>query len=123
MPPELAFSRVRTPLLHVTGTADQGYLEGATPADREIPFRAISGAPQVLAVLDGASHAAFADEATAGARWADPTYHARTAALAVVFLRATLLGDPDAAAALWNGLTGMLATSDRLETKGPSPSG
>jgi predicted dienelactone hydrolase len=117
MPAEIAFARVKRPMLHVTGTADHGYMEGATPADREIPFRAISGTPQALAVLSGASHGAFADEAAAGARWADPAFHGRTAALAVAFLRAMLLDDAAAAAALRDGLKGVLAAADRLETK------
>jgi dienelactone hydrolase len=118
LPPRLAFSRVATPLLHVTGTSDHGYVEGATPADREIPFRATEGAPQVLAVFGGAGHAAFADEPAAGPRWSDPTWHARTAALAVLFLGATLLSDTAARDALRAGAPAVMATGDRLETKG-----
>ena len=86
LPPRLAFARVATPMLHVTGTADRGYIEGATPQDRLIPFQAISGPPQALAVLAGANHAAFADERAAGAYWSDSTFHLRTAGLAVAFL-------------------------------------
>jgi predicted dienelactone hydrolase len=118
LPARVAFGRVATPMLHVTGTLDHGYVEGATPADREIPFRAIEGAPGVLAVLEGAPHAAFADEAAAGGRWADPTYHARTAALAVLFLRAVLEDDAAARHALATGARDVLAEADRLETKG-----
>jgi predicted dienelactone hydrolase len=118
LPPRVAFGRVAAPMLHVTGTQDHGWVEGASPADREIPYRAIEGAPQVLAVLDGAPHAAFADEAAAGARWADPTYHARTAALAVLFLRAVLEGDVAARASLLAGAPGVVAEGDRVEAKG-----
>ncbi len=118
LPARIAFARVTTPMLHVTGTLDHGYVEGATPADREIPFRAIEGAPQALAVLDGATHGAFADEAAAGPRWSDPTFHARTAAMSVVFLRAVLEGDPAARAELASGARGMLGPRDRLETRG-----
>jgi predicted dienelactone hydrolase len=116
LPPRLAFARVATPILHVTGTADQGWVEGVTPADREIPFRAIAGAPQVLAVLDGARHASFADEPAAGANWADPTFHPRVAALSVLFLDAMLSGDGSARAALVAGAPDLLAAGDRLET-------
>ncbi len=115
--PRFAFGRIETPLLHVTGTQDHGYIEGVRAEDREIPFRGISGPPQVLAVLGGANHAAFADEPAAGPRWADPTYHARTAAVAVMFLRAMLLGDAEAKQALLDGAPGLLAPGDRLETK------
>lgn len=117
LPPRLAFSRVATPMLHVTGTADHGWVEGATPEDREIPFRAIAGAPQLLAVLEGARHAAFADEAAAGERWAEPTYHARIAALAVLFCRAMLEADDAARQQLRQGAPGILARGDRLESK------
>jgi dienelactone hydrolase len=118
LPARLAFSRVATPMLHVTGTADHGYVEGATPADREIPFRSIEGAPGVLAVLAGATHGAFADEAAAGGRWADPTYHARTAALAMLFLRAVLEGDGTAQAVLRGGAREVVEEGDRVETRG-----
>lgn len=117
MPPRLAFDRVTASLLHVTGTQDNGYIEGTRPADREIPFRAITGVPQALAVLSGATHAAFADEPAAGPRWSDPAYHARAADLAVAFLRAVLLGDAEAAMLLRSGAPGLLAPGDRLEVK------
>jgi len=118
IPPRLAFARVEVPILHVTGTEDQGWLEGATPADREVPFRYIEGPPQALAVLDGATHAAFAGEPGAGPRWEDPAFHPRTAGLAVLFLRAVLLRDQAAAAILRAGAPGLLAEGDRLEVKG-----
>ncbi len=117
LPPRIAFSRVEVPILHVTGTRDIAYLDGATPEDREIPFRAIAAPGQVLAVFDGATHAAFADEPAAGARWSDPTYHARTAALTILFLRATLGGDVAARAALDAGAPGLLAAGDRIEMR------
>jgi predicted dienelactone hydrolase len=118
LPPRLAFARVTTPMLHVTGTLDSGFIEGATPADREIPFRAIEGAPGVLAVLDGATHPAFADEAAAGPRWADPTFHGRTAALSVLFLRTVLEGDAEARVSLVTGAREVLSPADRLEVRG-----
>lgn len=117
LPPRLAFARVATPMLHLTGTLDHGYVEGATPADREIPYRAISGVPQALAVLAGATHVAFADEPEAGPRWADPTHHARAAGIAALFLRAVLLEDAAAGALLRGGAPGVLAPGDRLEVK------
>ncbi|MBX9697954.1 MAG: acetylhydrolase [Acetobacteraceae bacterium] len=117
LPPRVAFASVRVPLLSVTGTRDAGYIENATPADREIPFRSIAGVPQALAVLDGATHGAFADEAAAGPRWAETTFHARTAALCVAFLRAVLDGDAMAARMLRQGVQGMLQPGDRLDVK------
>ena len=117
LPPGTAFARVTAPILHVTGTQDSGYIEGASPADREIPFRA-STAPAALAVLNGAGHAAFADEEAAGPRWSEPTYHPRTAALAVLFLRTVLEGDVEARAVLVGGAREVLGAGDRLEVRG-----
>jgi predicted dienelactone hydrolase len=58
--PKLAFARVKTPMLHFTGTED------VTPFDleknafeRTTPFQAIAGADQYLVVLDGADHGVF----------------------------------------------------------------
>jgi dienelactone hydrolase len=118
LPPRLAFARVTTPMLHVTGTLDSGFIEGATPADREIPFRAAEASPGALAVLEGAAHGAFADEAATGPRWADPTFHGRTAALSLLFLRTVLEGDAEARAALAAGAREVLAAGDRLEVRG-----
>ena len=115
LPPNFAYERVRAPILHITGTLDRGVIEAATPEDRLIPFRHIA-APGVLAVLQGAGHAAFAGEAGAGPRWNDPQFHARTARLATLFLRAVLLRDAAAEALLLRGAA--LAPGDRLESKG-----
>ncbi|MGG5819151.1 alpha/beta hydrolase family protein [Falsiroseomonas sp. HW251] len=117
LPPRLAFSRVATPMLHVTGTLDSSFVDGTTPADREIPFRSIEGVAQALVVFDGATHAAFAGEPAAGARWADETFHARTAGIAVLFLRAILEGDAAARTTLRAGAAGLVAPGDRVEIK------
>jgi predicted dienelactone hydrolase len=110
-----SFSRVTAPILHVTGTNDRGVVEAATPADRTIPFHAIS-APGVLVVLEGASHASFAGEPGVGGIWNDPTYHPRVAWLAGQFLRATLLRDTQAQTTLLQARA--LAPGDRVESKG-----
>jgi predicted dienelactone hydrolase len=113
LPPRLAFARISAPMLHVTGTEDRTFLDGASPEDREIPFRHITTHPQVLAVLSGAAHASFADEAAAGPRWGESTYHPRIAALAVLFLRAMLLGEASAL----RQMAAVLDEGDRLEIR------
>lgn len=117
LPPRVAFAGVSVPLLSVTGTRDGGFVDQTTPEQREIPFRSVSGVAQALLVLDGATHLAFADEGMAGPRWADPGYHARTAAASLAFLRAVLLGEAAARRAIAAGLPGVLAAGDRLEVK------
>lgn len=122
MPPEglparLAFARVAAPMLHVTGTQDRSWIDGTGAEARRIPYDAIA-APGVLAVLDGAAHGSFAGEPGAGARWEDPTYHARTAGLAVAFLRTVWRREAAARQLLQSGAPGLLAGGDRLESKG-----
>jgi predicted dienelactone hydrolase len=114
-PAATAYARVRAPILHVTGTADRGVVEAQSPEDRTLPYRGIAS-PGVLVVLAGADHAAFAGEPGIGTAWNNPTYHARTASLSVLFLRAVLLGDAAARALLVHGAP--LARGDRMETKG-----
>jgi predicted dienelactone hydrolase len=115
LPPLVAYARITAPILHITGTRDRGFIEAATPEDRTFPYRNIA-APGVLAVLAGATHASFAGESGGGPRWDDPTYQGRTAALAVLFLRAVLLRDAGAGAMLLRGAP--LAPGDRIEAKG-----
>jgi predicted dienelactone hydrolase len=58
--PRQAFARVRTPMLHFTGTEDTTPFDlERTPFERTTPFQAISGADQYLVVLEGADHALF----------------------------------------------------------------
>lgn len=117
LPQRLAFSRVTAPILHVTGTEDRGFIGGTSPADRRIPYDSIP-APGVLAVLAGAAHGSFAGEPGAGGRWEETTYQARVAGLAVAFLRALWREDEAARRALQDGMPGLLASGDRLESKG-----
>ncbi|GAV35487.1 esterase [Roseomonas sp. TAS13] len=116
LPPRLAYAGFVAPMLHVTGSNDDGWIEGVRAAQRREPFEAARN-PGALAVLNGAVHASFADEPGAGARWSDPTYHARTAGLATAFLRATLLGDAAAARFLREGAPDLLHPHDVWETR------
>ncbi|MDJ0387613.1 acetylhydrolase [Roseomonas sp. E05] len=117
LPPALAFARVKAPMLHVTGTLDDTWVDGTRAAERRIPFDAIA-APGALAVLEGATHASFAGEAGAGARWEEATYHPRVAGLAVTFLRGLWRDDAAARQFLREGAPELLAPGDVLETKG-----
>ena len=58
--PKAAFERVKTPMLHFTGTEDVTPFDLEKSAfERTTPFQAIRGADQYLVVLDGADHALF----------------------------------------------------------------
>jgi predicted dienelactone hydrolase len=115
LPPSVAYAPITAPILHITGTEDRGLIEAQTPADRTIPYHNIR-APQVLAVLAGATHASFAGEAAAGPRWNDPTYQGRTASLAALFLQTVLERDINAEAQLRRGAP--LMPGDLIESKG-----
>ena len=117
LPPRLAYGGIAAPLLHVTGTQDGGIIEGVGPRDRRAPYEGSTG-PAALAVLAGARHASFADEGAAGPLYAEPTYHARTAALSVAFLDATLRRDEAALATLRDAATAILAPGDEFLVRG-----
>jgi predicted dienelactone hydrolase len=117
LPPRLAYSGIVAPMLSITGTEDHGYVEGVRAPARRALFEQARN-PGALAVLRGATHAAFADEAAVGGRYADVTYHARAAALAVTFLDAVLRGDTQAVATLRGGAEALLGPGDELVTRG-----
>lgn len=112
-----AAGAIRVPLLHVTGTEDRTVLDRAGPEDRLAIFEAIRGTPQAAAVFAGAGHLAFAGREEAGAGHVAPAFHDRTAALAVLFLRAALLDDAAAAAEIGRGAPSVVQPGDRVATK------
>ncbi len=96
---------VRTPLFHMTGTEDRTPFDaGAAPADRTIPYRVISGAPQHLLVLEGGDHMVFNGARLRGeARASDARFHALIADASLAFWDAYLKGDAEAKAWLDGG--------------------
>ncbi|MFD1112445.1 alpha/beta hydrolase family protein [Pseudoroseomonas ludipueritiae] len=121
LPARLAMDRVRAPMLHVTGTEDRDFMGGNSALSRRIPYDNIQAPGQVLAIFAGAAHGSFADEPGTGARWEDSAYHARTAALAVAFLRGVWLGDAPARHLLAEGAPEVLEAGDMIESKGLAP--
>ncbi len=119
IPASLAFARVRTPMLHLTGTDDAGRIDGIEPEARRIPFDAVTGAPQVLAVLHEADHFAFAGEGPDWIQARSAPFTQRSAALSVLFLDAVLRGDSVARARLRDGqVRPPLHAMDQFEAKG-----
>ncbi len=114
VPAAVAFTGISAPILHVTGTLDNGM--GASDwRARTVGFRT-AASPGLLAVLDGATHASFAGEAEIGGRWNDPTYQPRVARLCRLFLDAVMRDDQAAREALLRGAG--LGARDTLESKG-----
>lgn len=119
LPAPLAFARVATPMLHLTGTEDAGLIEGVGPEARRVPYDAIRGAAQALAVLEGADHFAFAGEGPEWVRARSAPFTPRAAAMCVLFLDAVLRGDAGARARLAAGsVRPPLLDADSFETKG-----
>lgn len=119
LPPVLAFARVATPLLHLSGTEDRGLIEGVGPEARRVPYDAIRGAPQALAILDQADHFAFAGEGPEWVRARSEPFTPRAAALCVTFLDAVLRGDGSARRRLAEGnVRPPLLAADLFESKG-----
>jgi predicted dienelactone hydrolase len=121
LPARLAMDRVRAPMLHVTGTEDRDFMGGNSALSRRIPYDNIQAPGQVLAIFAGAAHGSFADEPGTGVRWEDTAYHARTAALAVAFLRGLWLGNAPARRLLAEGAPDVLEPGDMIESKGLAP--
>ncbi len=110
---DTAFSSIRTPMLHFTGTQDRTPLDlEKTPWERTIPFQKITGADQFLIVLRDGDHGVF----TRRRRMmgvAKPTDAAQMAVIVeqtLTFWRAYLNGDVQAAKALCD-LPATLASS------------
>jgi len=98
--PAKAFERVKTPMLHFTGTED------VTPFDlernafeRTAPYQAIQGVDQYLVILDGADHALFGGRrvATGQLKAIDPPQMEIVKAETIRFWRAYLKDDKAAA--------------------------
>lgn len=101
--PKAAFARIRTPMLHFTGTADTTPFDlEKTPFERTTPYQAITGADQYLVILDGADHALFGGRrAQSGQlRPIDPPQMEIVKAETTRFWRAYLKGDKAALAEL-----------------------
>lgn len=112
--PKAAFARIRTPMLHFTGTDDTTPFDvEKTPFERTTPYQAISGADQYLVVLDGADHALFGGRrvVTGQLKPTDPPQMEIVKAETIRFWRAYLKGDKAALAEL-------CATPERLDPAG-----
>lgn len=98
--PRAAFAAVKTPMLHLTGTADVTPFDlEKTPFERTTPFQAIQGADQFLIVLDGADHGLFGGRRGTGGvlKPTDPPQMEIVKAETIRFWRAYLKDDPAAA--------------------------
>jgi predicted dienelactone hydrolase len=100
--PSTAFTRVKTPMLHFTGTADATPFDlEKSPFERTAPYQAITGVDQFLIILKDADHALFGGRrvATGQLKPIDPPQMEIVKAETIRFWRAYLGGDTAAAQA------------------------
>jgi len=101
--PKQAFARIKTPMLHFTGTADSTPFDlEKTPFERTTPYQAITGADQYLIILDGADHALFGGRRVVSGQLKpiDPPQMEIVKAETIRFWNAHLKGDKTALAEL-----------------------
>ena len=112
--PVAAFARVRTPMLHFTGTEDATQFDlERTPFERTAPYQAITGADQFLVILTGGDHAVFGGRRAVSGQLkpSDPAHMEAIKAETVRFWKAYLADDRRAAEEL-------CALPARLRTQG-----
>lgn len=116
-----AYSRIRIPVLHMTGTEDDSPV-GATRAEhRRIPFDHIHGADQFLITFAGADHLTFSGHLRDRAAKEDPFYQERIGAASTAFWSAYLANSPDLRSRLADGgLQTLVGSAARVEHKGPA---
>ena len=118
-----AFGRIGIPYFAITSTADGLPLSldpqkrAGAVAERIAPWRAMPPGEKYLLLFEGGDHMAFAGNRVRPGT-PDARIHAAVRAASAAFWGATLLGDAkDAAFLKRQGLGGLLAAGDRLETK------
>jgi predicted dienelactone hydrolase len=128
---DAAFANVSIPILHMTGTLDDGFVAKSTLADHRVPFDHIPPvADQFLIVLQGGDHLVFSGRSQAsgpmvgpGNPAMDPTFQLLIQQSTTAFWDAYLKSDENAKSWLrTGGCKTMLGQNGTLEIKpGTSP--
>jgi predicted dienelactone hydrolase len=115
------YSRIKVPVLHLTGTRDVSPLGGTRATERRIPFDRIAGADQYLLVFAGGDHMVFSGRrhpAGVGVPDKYPLFQDLILMSSTAFWDAYLRGDAAAKAWLANGgLETALGRAGTLEKK------
>ena len=83
------------PVLHMTGTCDTSLIYRTHPRDRRVPFEEGHAPRQLLVTIDGARHETFSN--------AEDPLHPLIESITIAWLEATLNGDAQARAWLFDG--------------------
>jgi len=116
---EQAFSAIRMPCLHMTGTQDDSPISDTRAADRRVPFDYIQAADQYLLVLQGGDHMVFAGQQRRhGGGENDTVFQALILQSSLAFWEAYLRDNLDAKAWLSaGGFSTVLGTHGTFEQK------
>lgn len=117
-----AFSQIRIPCMHMTGTEDQSIITSTTPEQRRIPYESCSGSDQYLIIYAGGDHMVYSGRGRLADRPKDAEFRRHTLELTTAFWDAYLRDDPAARAWLDDGAAAAsLAGVGTLEQKHPAP--
>lgn len=118
--PAASFGAIRIPVMSLTGTLDGDVIgNGATPAQRTVPFENMKAPGKYLAVFEGADHAVFGGlPRRRGSATSDSRVRAATRELTLDFWRAHLDDDESARRRLEpTNARRLLSAGDRYEAK------
>jgi predicted dienelactone hydrolase len=116
---DLAFSKIKTPVFHMTGTLDDSPVGETTAAERRIPFDHIHNPDQYLVIFNGGDHMIFSGRLIGrSAREKDVTFQKLICAGSAAFWDAYLKDDKKALAWLNDGgFKGVLRENGSFERK------
>jgi predicted dienelactone hydrolase len=116
---EQAFSTIRMPCLHMTGTQDDSPISDTRAADRRVPFDHIQAVDQYLLVLQGGDHMVFSGrQRRRGGGENDAVFQELILQSSLAFWEAYLRHNPDAKAWLSaGGFSTVLGTHGTFEQK------
>ena len=115
---ERSYSRIRIPILHMTGTEDNSPIGETTAAERRIPFDNITGSDQYLLILKGGDHMVFSGRSGwRGNRGKDDLFHSLILQGSTAFWDACLRGDAGARKWLLDGFEKAVNGQGTVEKK------
>jgi len=120
--PTEAFSNIKTPVFHLTGTLDDSPIGDTKPAERRVPFDAMKSALTALLIFEGGDHMVFSGSPRLRGenREKDPVFHPLICTSTTAWWDATLRGDE--AAGKWlleGGFKTQLGREGSFEVKRP----
>jgi predicted dienelactone hydrolase len=113
-----AFSDIKVPIFHMTGTLDDSPVGETVAADRRIPYDQSTTPGSCLVTFNGADHMVFSGRMFGQINHDDARYQSLIVPATIAFWDDTLRGNKDAANWLYHGgFTGILGNQGTFETR------